>query len=126
MFSTRVASRTLERLATQLGNPSPRWRRAAAALALEAETLLRSLHLRQPQEAMGVLEALFRAFLVGKGVSPNEDTPSFYPVMGGLFTLLVEEVRGKHETHYPYLAGVLAAILAQRGSRGRRRPSSRR
>ncbi|GBD11851.1 hypothetical protein HRbin23_01530 [bacterium HR23] len=126
MVRSSTPRKALERLAEQLENPTPRWRKTAGSLAHEAEALLRGLHLRQPQEAMGVLEALFRAFLVGKGVAPDDRCRSFYQVLGGLFTLLVEEVRGKHESHYPYLAGVLAAMLATSGGRGKRRPSSRR
>ncbi|MDZ7378799.1 MAG: hypothetical protein ONB06_05560 [candidate division KSB1 bacterium] len=124
--SVRPSPKALERLAIQLENPSPRWRRAVASLALEAEALLRGLHLRQPEEAMAVLEAIFRAFLIGKGIRQEEKSRLVYQVMGGLFTLLVNEVRGKHETHYPYLAGALAAMLAVKGFRGKRRPTTRR
>lgn len=126
MTRVRLSPKPLERLAAQLENPTPRWKRAAASLAQEAEALLRGLHLRQPEEAMAVLEALFRSFLVGKGVALDEKAAHFYQVMGALFTLVVQEVRGKHETHYPYLAGVLAAMLALKGFSGKRRPRSRR
>jgi hypothetical protein len=123
MTGVRSPRPSLERLAAQLEKPTPRLSRAMTALAQEAEEVLRRLHLRQTQEAMAVLEALFRAFLVGKGVALDDRSKHFYQVMGGLFTLLLQEVRGKQESHYPYLAGVLAALLALRGSRGRRRSS---
>ncbi|MFN3974713.1 MAG: hypothetical protein ACK4K2_05510 [Dehalococcoidia bacterium] len=126
MPNARPTTKALERLITQLERPTPRLRKAVASIAQEAEALLRMLHMRQPEEAMAVLSALFRAFLEGKGVAPDDRSSHYHRAVGGLFTLLVDEVRGKHETHYPYLAGVLVATLAVKGFRGKRRPTTRR